>query len=229
MTSTEFQFNGEQMLADISGALIWPGKSTVIVSDLHLAKGTSFANKGIFLPPYDSIETLSVLNGVLTYYAPDRVICLGDSFHDNEATNRLGPEEKAIIRQFTRSYDWIWIAGNHDPTPTPTFGGKIATHMSIANLMFRHITIGGEAKGEISGHFHPKAKFKIKGKKMSARCFISDGTDRLILPAFGTYTGGLDISHPTIESLFSDDYMVLLLGQRKVFPFPKTVLKTYER
>ena len=229
MNSTEFQFNGERMLADISGALIWPEKSTVVVSDLHLAKGTSFASKGIFLPPYDSIETLSVLNCVLTYYAPDRVICLGDSFHDSEASSRLGPKEKDIIRQFTRLHDWIWITGNHDPTPTPTLGGKITTHMSIANMMFRHITIDRETKGEISGHFHPKAKIKIKGKKISARCFISDGTDRLILPAFGTYTGGLDISHPKIKALFSDNYMVLLLGQRKVFTFPKTVLKTYER
>lgn len=229
MSSAEFQFNGERMLADISGALIWPEKNTVVVSDLHLAKGTSFASKGIFLPPYDSIETLSVLNSVLTHYAPDRVICLGDSFHDNEASSRLGPEEKDIIRQFTRLYDWIWITGNHDPTPTPTLGGKITTQTSIANLMFRHITMGGGTKGEISGHFHPKAKIKIKGKKLSARCFISDGTDRLIMPAFGTYTGGLDISHPTIKALFSDNYMVLILGQRKVFTFPKTVLKNYER
>jgi len=229
MNSTEFQFNGERMLADLSGALIWPKKRTVVVSDLHLAKGTSFASRGIFLPPYDSIETLSVLNRVLTHYSPNRVICLGDSFHDNEATKRLGSEEKDIICQFTQLYDWIWITGNHDPTPTPTLGGKIVSHMSIANLIFRHITIGGGTKGEISGHFHPKARLKIKGKKMSARCFISDGTHRLILPAFGTYTGGLDISHPTIKALFSDNYMVLLLGQRKVFTFPKTVLKTYGR
>ena len=95
--------------------------------------------------------------------------------------------------------------------------------------MFRHITIGGVTNGEISGHFHPKARLKIKGKKLSARCFISDGTDRLILPAFGTYTGGLDISHPTIEALFSGNYMIFLLGQRKVFTLPKTVLKTYAR
>ena len=229
MTSTEFEFNGERMLADLSGALIWPEKNTVVVSDLHLAKGTSYASRGIFLPPYDSIETLSVLNGVLTYYSPNRVICLGDSFHDNDAPKRLGPEEKDIIRQFTQLYDWIWITGNHDPTPTPTLGGKIASHISIANLMFRHITIGRVTKGEISGHFHPKARLKIKGKKLSARCFISDGTDRLILPAFGTYTGGLDISHPTIKALFSGNYMIFLLGQRKVFTLPKTVLKTYAR
>ena len=229
MTNTEFQFNGERMLADLSGALIWPEKSTVVVSDLHLAKGTSYANKGIFLPPYDSIETLSVLNSVLTHYSPNRVICLGDSFHDDAAAKRLRSEEKNIIRQFTRSYDWVWITGNHDPAPTTTLGGTIVSHIGISNLIFRHITIGEGAVGEISGHFHPKARFKIKGKTLSTRCFILDDTNKVILPAFGTYTGGLDISHPTIQALFSANYMVLLLGQRKVFTFPKTVFKTHAR
>lgn len=229
MNNKELKFHGELMLADLSGALIWPDANTVIVSDMHLEKGSYYATKGILLPPYDSIETLQTLIKILAYYCPDRVICLGDSFHDPSAFKRLGFEEKKIIQRLTQTYTWIWITGNHDPNPPTVLGGEVTQCLKLGSLVFRHIAMAGQVHGEVSGHFHPKAKLLVRGKRLAARCFITDGTKRLILPAFGTYTGGLDVTSPAIKRLFNEDFQVWLLGHGKIFSFAQSTITSHIR
>lgn len=224
MTGASFRFHGEELIADLSGALIWPAAETVVVSDLHLEKGSAFAEHGVLLPPYDSRETLSRLENVLQRHAGKRVICLGDSFHDSAAFDRLGVEESTYIRRLTRNRDWLWIAGNHDPDPPDALGGKVSRKIAIGTLVFRHIANSGAGNGEVSGHYHPKARIAVRGLRLSAPCFVTDGERKLILPAFGAYTGGLDVADPAIGELFNDGFVIHMLGQRKVYTFPHSAL-----
>lgn len=224
MTGVSFRFHGEELVADLSGALIWPAAETVIVSDLHLEKGSAFAERGILLPPYDSRQTLSMLDDVLQRHAGKRVICLGDSFHDSAAFDRLEAEESAYIRRLTRDRDWLWIAGNHDPDPPDALGGQVSREIVIGKLVFRHIAENSGVHGEVSGHYHPKARIAVRGRRLSAPCFVTDGEKKLILPAFGAYTGGLDVSDPAIGGMFDDGFIIHMLGRRKVYTFPQSTL-----
>jgi DNA ligase-associated metallophosphoesterase len=223
MTPAEFQFAGERLLADPSGALIWPGGDSAIVADLHFEKGSAFAARGTLLPPYDSRETLRRLHAVLERHPVRRVICLGDSFHDGEGPTRLGGDERATLARLTARHDWIWIAGNHDPALPETIGGVTTAEYRAAGLVFRH-QAARRGDGEISGHFHPKAGVAARGRRLTGRCFVTDGR-RLILPAFGAYTGGLDVRDPAIESLLLSEYTVLILGRTQVHRIPRRVLR----
>ena len=224
MTPAEFQFAGERFLADPSGALIWPNGDSAIVADLHFEKGSAFAARGALLPPYDSRETLRRLDAVLARHPVRRVICLGDSFHDGDAPARLGADERAALAHLTARHDWIWIAGNHDPALPTTIGGVTAAEYRAAGLVFRH-QAARRGRGEISGHFHPKAGVAARGRRVGGRCFVTDGR-RLILPAFGAYTGGLDVRDKAIESLLAPEYTVLILGRTRVHRIPRRVLRT---
>lgn len=216
--------NGTALIAEPSGALYWPARATLIVADLHLEKGSSFARHGQLLPPYDSRTTLSLLANAIERRRPARLICLGDSFHDAQAADRLAPDDAAAIRRLTGSLDWIWIAGNHDPAPPETLGGRVVSDALVDGaLVFRHEALARAAPGEISGHYHPKAAITQRGRRVSARCFVEDGR-RLILPAFGAYTGGLDVLDPAIATLYPDGFRVHLLGPRKVHGFPRARL-----
>lgn len=223
--SPDIVLNGASLIAEPSGALYWPARETLVVADLHLEKGSSFARRGQLLPPYDSRTTLSQLSDAIGRRRPKRLICLGDSFHDADAAGRLGPEERETIRRLAAAVEaWIWIAGNHDPAPPADLGGEVVTdHLTDGPLVFRHEALATPAAGEISGHYHPKAAVTQRGRRISARCFVEDGR-RAILPSFGAYTGGLNVLDPAISGLYANGFRVHLLGPRKVYSFPRSRL-----
>jgi DNA ligase-associated metallophosphoesterase len=146
---------------------------------------------------------------------PETVVCLGDSFHDRGAVARLPPEERTEIERLTRLVQFIWIAGNHDPAPPPHGWGHVAEEIADAPLVFRHEAQFGPTAGEVSGHFHPVAALTVRGRGLRRRCFLTDGR-RVILPAFGAYTGGLNALDPAIAQLFPDDYDALVVGRDAV-------------
>ncbi len=214
--------NGVDLVADLSGALWWPGRRTLVVADLHLEKGSGFAARGALLPPYDTAATLGRLEAVVGRLRPDRVICLGDSFHDDGARARLPPSQAARISALTAAHDWLWIAGNHDPEPPDDWGGAVRPDLVDGALVFRHHAEPGAA-GEVSGHYHPRASIATRARRVRGRCFVGDGR-RLILPAFGAYTGGLDVLDPAIAGLFAGGFRVHLLGRDAIYAFPKAAL-----
>ena len=213
--------NGVELLADISGALVWPARRLVMLADLHLEKGSAYAAGGRLLPPYDTAQTLARLARVLGRYRAETVACLGDSFHDPEAGERVSGADGAAIRALTGRHDWTWITGNHDPAPPRTWGGRTAGELTLGALVLRHEALAeGRAAGEISGHYHPKAAVRVRGKRVTARCFVGDGR-RLILPAFGAYAGGLNVLDPAISGLFGGGFATWLLGRGRIFAFPQ--------
>lgn len=200
---TSLRVNGAALVADISGALWWPGERLLAVADLHLEKGSAFARRGALLPPYDTAATIARLGAAIARYRPQRLVCLGDSFHDRGAAGRLPPADAAALAGMVGACDWIWVRGNHDPAPPAGLGGRTVPEWVQGALLFRHEAVAAPAAGEVSGHFHPKAGIARRGKRAGGRCFVSDGR-RLILPAFGAYAGGLDVLDPAIAGLFPD-------------------------
>ncbi len=166
------------------------------------------------MPPYDTAQTLRRLQVAVARLRPATVICLGDSFHDRGAAARLAPADTAVLRDLTAGRRWIWIGGNHDPAPPPEFGGEIAGEISMGGLNFRHQAERG-AEAEISGHFHPVASVSIRGRGLRRRCFTV-GHQRMIMPAFGAYAGGLNVLDPAVSVLFPMGFEVHLLGDSKV-------------
>jgi len=210
------EVNGEALLLDAAGALWWKAERTLVFADLHFEKGSSFARRGQMLPPYDTRDTLGRISAVVSRHAPKRVIALGDSFHDAHAGDRLDEQERAILADLCNKMDWIWIAGNHDPAPPSWLGGKVTEEVAIGGLIFRHEPQPGMNDGEIAGHLHPCATVTRRGRSLRRRCFVSDGL-RVVMPAFGAYTGGLDVREPPVRSLFVDDFLAYLLGARRVY------------
>jgi len=205
---------GVTLLADLSGALFWEEQSLLVVSDLHLEKGSSFATRGVLLPPYDTVATLGRLAAVIARHDPRVVIALGDSFHDRSAHQRLSAADRDAIASLQARRDWIWISGNHDPALTPDLGGVVAQEVAIGPIMFRHEPTG--AAGEISGHLHPKARVSTRGRSMERRCFASDGT-RAVMPSFGAYTGGLNILDAAFERIFqARGFIAHVLGDSRL-------------
>ena len=214
---TDVVIAGERLTCDWAGCLFWPDEETLIVSDLHLEKGSSFASRGSFFPPYDTPATLSRLGNRLTVWQPKRVISLGDSFHDPEAHGRLSENCLETLSDLMQGREWIWISGNHDPAPPPQLGGTGAREMLIGNLVFRHEPQQGIQRGEIAGHLHPCGKIIRRNRSVRRPCFVSDGT-RMILPSFGAYTGGLNIRHEAFGNLFDEaGFSAVLLGNKRVF------------
>jgi len=220
MAQSAFTLNGAQLLADPSGALVWPERATLAVADLHLEKGSGLARKGTLLPPYDSAATLARLAQAIALHKPKRVVCLGDSFHDGHAPLRLGEADAARVRALAASAEWIWIAGNHDPAPPRDLGGRAASEIALGPLLFRHEAKAGPCAGEVSGHFHPKAWVATRGRRVGGRCFVEDGR-RLILPAFGAFAGGLDVLDPAIQGLMARAFRVHLIGRDGVHAFAR--------
>jgi uncharacterized protein len=214
---------GTRLLADASGALVWPEQGLVVVADLHLEKGSSFARRGSLLPPYDTRSTLARLEDVLARHHPRRVISLGDGFHDPGASARLSPQDRDRLRALIGSRDWLWICGNHDPDPPLGLGGACEAAAEIAGLTFRHCPSARPVRGEIAGHLHPKATVTIRGRRVSRPCFVGDRT-RSLLPAFGSYTGGLDVGAPAIARLFTGGCAIRLLGRSRVYLVPNALL-----
>ena len=204
-------------VADFSGALFWEEQSLLVVSDLHLEKGSSFASRGVLLPPYDTVATLSRLAAVIARHDPRQVIALGDSFHDREAHARLSEPDREALAALQTRRNWIWIAGNHDPALPSNLGGVVATEVAIGPIVFRHEPTG--ASGEIAGHLHPKARVPTRGRSIERRCFASDG-ERAVMPAFGAYTGGLSVRDRAFARIFgSPGFMAHVLGDNRVHAF----------
>ena len=204
-----------RLIADHSGALVWPDEKLVVIADLHLEKGSSFARKGSVVPPYDSRATIERLIEVLKRWSPDRVISLGDSFHDPDGSNRLSAADRQHLRDFTTRHDWTWVSGNHDPSPPSDLGGQSEPEVAINGIVFRHLPSEQTEQTEIAGHLHPKARVMARGRKVSRPCFVSDQR-RVLLPAFGAYTGGLNVLDPAVATLFPNDYRAYLLGCDRV-------------
>jgi len=191
--------SGVAFSADLSGALYWGEERALVVSDLHLEKGSSFAARGILLPPYDTAVTLARLAAVIAHYNPRTVIALGDSFHDRDAHERVSQPDRDSIAMMQSGRDWIWISGNHDPLPPRSLRGSVAEEIAIGPISFRHRPTG-EA-GEIAGHLHPKARVATRARAIDRRCFASDGV-RAVMPSFGAYTGGLSIRDRAFAGIF---------------------------
>jgi DNA ligase-associated metallophosphoesterase len=212
----ELVVNGEMLELDAAGALWWPGERTLVFADLHFEKGSSYARGFQMLPPYDTRATLKRMAALIETRRPARVIALGDSFHDRNAADRLGDEERETLARLSRLADWVWIAGNHDPEPPAWLGGHVAEEIAIGALVFRHEPLQGASPGEIAGHLHPCASVTRYGRTLRRRCFASDGA-RMVLPAFGAYTGGLDVRERALRSLFAQAFRAYLLGKQRVY------------
>jgi DNA ligase-associated metallophosphoesterase len=208
---------GERLMLDPAGALYWPAARLLAVSDLHLEKGSSLARKGMLLPPWDTRMTIERLALLMRHWRPRTLIALGDSFHDRHGVARLPTAEAARLHGMTQLLDVIWVMGNHDPVPAVGLGGRFVETHEAGPLVFRHQALSG-AKGEICGHHHPKAAMPTRSSEITRPCFVADAR-RVMLPAFGAYTGGLDVSHPAIASLFPGGGRVFLLGRERLFSF----------
>ena len=217
--ATNAEVNGERLVLDCAGAVWWPAERTLIVSDVHLEKGSSYARRGVLLPPYDTRTTLNRMGSLIAQYSPARVIALGDSFHDGEGADRLDSDERGQLLSFVSHREWIWIEGNHDPHPPAWLGGIVTEEIAIGGLVFRHAPSKTPQPGEIAGHLHPCASIALRGKSIRRRCFAADET-RLVMPAFGAYTGGLDVRDRAIAALFADAFAAYMLGGRRVYAVP---------
>ena len=201
---------GVTLVADLSGALFWEEQGLLVVSDLHLEKGSSFATRGVLLPPWDTVATLGRLAAVIARHDPHMVIALGDSFHDRTAHDRLSTTDRQALAALQAQRDWIWISGNHDPALPSDLGGVVAEEVAIGPIAFRHEPSG--ASGEIAGHLHPKARVSTRGRSMERRCFACDG-ERAVMPAFGAYAGGLSIRDAAFGKIFQSlGFMAHVLG-----------------
>jgi DNA ligase-associated metallophosphoesterase len=208
---------GVTILADPAGALYWPAERLLVVADLHLEKWSSYAARGVLLPPYDTAATLARLAYAIARYAPRAVIALGDSFHDGGGPGRVLDGARATLRDLQRGRDWIWIAGNHDPEPATGVGGTSAAALAIGALIFRHEPQPDAATGEIAGHLHPVARVSGRGRTVSRRCFASDG-NRMVMPAFGAYAGGLNVRQRAFADVFGTlSFTAHMLGEGRVY------------
>ena len=220
MNGYDFTFHGAPLTALGSGALWWPDQRLLCVSDLHLGKSERMARRGgATLPPYDTRDTLSRLSNDLDRTGARKVICLGDSFDDAGAALALPQEERLWISQLQAAKRWIWIEGNHDPGPMD-MGGIHLDEITLGPLTFRHIARPG-ASGELSGHFHPKASVHARGRCISRPAFLVD-SDRVILPAYGTYTGGLRSGSNVLCGLMRPETCAILTGPTPLaVPMPR--------
>lgn len=217
--SERITLGGLDLVPDMSGALFAPDLRALLVADLHLEKATSLARRGLHLPPYDTRESLKQLGAVLTASGAQRLIFLGDSFHDGEARARIDPADLATLRAITGVAETLWIAGNHDPVPPSDIGGAVVEELVLGSVSLRHQPrplAAGEQ--EIAGHLHPAAAITARGLRIRRRCFIADER-RLIVPAFGSYTGSLSVRSDAFAGLFGD-FQVWMIGEKAIHRFP---------
>ena len=221
MNGYEFSLAGAQLMALGSGALYWPAQALLCVSDLHLGKSERRARLGeAWLPPYETRDTLIRLDADLTATGATTVVCLGDSFDDRAAADALSEAEALQITALQAGRRWVWIEGNHDPGPIGLGGAHLA-ELPLPPLTFRHIAKPG-ASGELSGHYHPK----VRVRNLSRAAFLID-SDRVILPAYGTYTGGLRSDDATLTGLLRRDALAVLTGLvPRPLPMPRQQIRT---
>ncbi|MEM6307456.1 MAG: ligase-associated DNA damage response endonuclease PdeM [Pseudomonadota bacterium] len=198
----------------------WPDQRVLVVSDLHLGKSGRIARRtGTLVPPYETHDTLMRLQADILTNNPATVICLGDSFDDMLASKTLAADDRDGLLKMQKGRDWIWIEGNHDPAPV-TLAGQHRSHMTIGSLTFRHIA-ATDCLGEVSGHYHPKLSLSVRGRHIQRACFLYDH-HRLILPAYGTYTGGLDVQAPVLQNIMAPTALAILVGSGgHMMPMPR--------
>ncbi len=213
---TTLTIAGRTFAADPSGALWCASARMLVVSDLHLEKGSSFARRGVPLPPYDTTQTLQALAQVVQRFRPRTIVSLGDSFHDRSGPTRLSPADRATLGGLQAGRDWIWIAGNHDPRFEQDLPGQFLSELIDGGIRFVHEPTSGLVSGEVAGHLHPSAVIAVRGGRVRRKVFVSCET-RLIMPAFGSLTGGLDIRDPAIRTLFAVPPSVVALGTRRTY------------
>jgi DNA ligase-associated metallophosphoesterase len=212
-------FGGHDFHALADGALYWPAHRALLVADLHLEKASWLAGGGQFLPPYDSIATLTAVRALAERTGAQAIWCLGDSFHDVGGGDRLPPAACELLQSLTETVAWTWITGNHDPVIADTCGGTVAAEVTIDGLVLRHEADPGDIRPELSGHFHPKLRIRVRGRQIARRCFVASAT-KLILPAFGSLTGGLDAGHPAIVRAVGRAAQALVPVDDRLLRFP---------
>ena len=217
------KLGGVTLRPDLSGALIWDDEKTVVVADLHFEKAASFARRGQPLPPYDTAATLRRLDDLFARLAPRRVICLGDSFHDGIAAAHMPETYRTHLQGLMSGRDWIWVTGNHDREIPACLGGTRTEAAAVGPITFRHEALSAPEGPEVSGHFHPKVTLQARGRTVTRPCFIYDER-RVILPAFGAYTGGLNVSDTAIAAQFGATFRVAVLGRHKLHWFPSAAI-----
>jgi DNA ligase-associated metallophosphoesterase len=214
---TPLHFAGERLMLDPEGALFWPAQRLLAVADLHLEKGSAAASKGSLLPPWDTSATLDRMARLLRRHRPATLLALGDSFHDINGVARLQARDAERLAAIAGATEMVWVLGNHDPALPEGLPGVSVAELRLGGLVFRHIATAENA--EISGHYHPKASVPAAGAMITRPCFVADAR-RLLLPAIGAYTGGLNVRDPAIAGLFPRGGRVFLLGRDKLFSFP---------
>lgn len=212
-------FAGESLVPMPCGALYWPAYSALLVADLHFEKASSFDRRGQLLPPYDSADTLAWLIDAIEASGATRVFCLGDSFHDADGPARLPPGPRAALRALATGLDWVWITGNHDDAAAAGLGGRVMVETRIGPLNLRHQADPADFAPELSGHFHPKVAVNVRGRRIVRRCFAVSAT-KLILPAYGSFTGGLFVTEQAIAAAMPGriDAVVAEAGSLLRFP-----------
>ena len=218
MRASPIRLGQARLLALPEGALFWEERRTLVVADLHLAKGAAFARRGVPLPPYDSTRTLERLEALTRSLCPFRVVSLGDAFHREGGVLDLDPQDLGRLQALTGACEWLWVAGNHDPSPPEGLGGRSTTVLDLGGILLRHAP-AGDALPEIAGHLHPKARLRVRGRSIARPCFASD-QERVLLPAFGSFTGGLDVTAPPIRACCPGAFTAHLLGNAGIHPIP---------
>lgn len=210
----EIDLHGAKLTLLPEGGLWWAAQRLLVLSDLHFEKGSSYAARGQLLPPYDTAATLDTVESLVARWRPETCFSLGDSFHDKTAEARLGGAARARIKALTGATDWIWIEGNHDPDPPASLGGRAAKTVRLGGLVFRHEPTG--EVGEIAGHLHPVAKVEARGRSVRKKCFACDDK-RLIMPALGALTGGLNVLHSAFGAVFPGGLIAHALGRERIY------------
>jgi len=213
------QLSGIELHPCLSGAAYAPSYRALLVADLHLEKGSSRAHRGVHLPPYDTRAGLAALDAAISRWRPERVILLGDSFHDGGGPERMDASDRAMLDAIGARAELTWISGNHDPELPRDLPGHHARELALGPLMLRHEP-DAKATAEIAGHLHPAAAIQRRGRRIRAKCFVLSAS-RLILPAFGAYTGGLDVRHAVFRPLLPGDaFRVVMVGRSSLHVLP---------
>ncbi|HYE48773.1 MAG TPA: ligase-associated DNA damage response endonuclease PdeM [Azospirillaceae bacterium] len=215
MDRLPFTLNGARLEADLSGALWWPERGWLMVADLHLEKGSSYAARGQMLPPYDTRETLKRLAAEVAVLEPAAVVLLGDTFHDRKSEARLAREDAEQLRGLAAGRRLIWVIGNHDADGPQRLPGETADELTLAGLTLRHEPLAGPRPGEVAGHLHPAALVRAPRGSVRRRCFVTDG-ERAILPAFGAYAGGLNVRDTAFAGMFVRAPLAATVGPTRV-------------
>ncbi len=217
---------GVELVPDLSGALYAPEFNTLIIADLHLEQGSSLARRGIHVPPFDTVMTLALLEQVSANSKAKRLILLGDNFHDGEGETRLDEVHLARLRHLTKNFETVWISGNHDPEPPKAVGGTAADMIKLGQLTLRHAPSSASAF-EIAGHLHPGCGINQRGRRIYGKCFVAD-ENRLIMPAFGAFTGGLNIKSKAFAGLFDmKTAHAFMIGRAALHRFPVAKISSF--